>query len=402
MINAIYTTPPVYVQNNLYDILKDDFDSNGENSSLFLYLFENYEKKELRSDGKIDDNIRSIINHIRPIIENENFSFPKDLKSLHQQLTIYETKKDKIYQSDSFKRGYKTNQEFPVVLRYLNYKIDHLKCINKKKSKPDVKKKINAEDIDFSKKELLELLEYYERCDTFSRCYDYLFRMKKKTTTQNSTLQLIQFLYEQNRLSPYDLFKAVEKKNISDVYTRLPENIKREKSFLIPLLTDPMTNTALVMIQEPRRKYMCRTGRRKPDVGKIIENATITKNTGFWKNPKNEDNDLILTFSIFQWNCRGATPTEYTLQYELVEIPFDDNLSSTFNDACNDSLEAIKKYNTSLENLPKEYRNFINFYLPQNTFLDSQTEDINHQNTTAKYNSEVTGDYVITPSANSR
>lgn len=356
MINSISTAQSNYIHNNLYDCLKENFDNYQKDSILFSYLFNNYEKKQPRTDGKIDDNIRAIINSLRSIIENKDFFFPNDLIELHQKLTIFETHPEKIKKANYYKPEQVINLDFPIILRYLNFKIDCLKSIHKKKKAPGIKKKIDEEDLNISKKELLDLLTYYETCDTLSRCYDFLFRMKNKSDTPNCYLQLIQYLYEQNHLSDYDLFKTINKKNIQETRDILLNNKTiKEASFFIPLLTDSATNTMLVMVRGPEWKHNESMDAQIKEASQKIKNAKIASQF------PPEMKKITISYYLYNWDFEYDLILKYK-STKIVEANF--NPCDVFLEACKKSQAAIQKYNQSLAVLKGTDRTHLKLYLP--------------------------------------
>lgn len=388
MIDNVFTTPSIYVQSNLYERLNENFDNYGTESVLYRFLFLNYEKKIPRADGKIEDNIRSIINHIREIVEKENFSFPDDLNGLHKKLTTFQTKKDKI--KHPYKNGYENNPEFPSILRYLNYKVEHLKSTKKKENASSIKeviRKVSTENIQLSQKEILTLLKYYETCDTYSRCYDFLFRMKNKTEKPNCYLQLIQFLFEENFLSDEDLFKGNNKNNtkIKEIRNKLLKSGKpKNDSFFIPLLTDSSTNTMLALMQAPQSKnndetLEIRIKNACPKTKKIL---TVFK-------------EVETSYYLYYW----AYDTIKGLEYKSKKIRTEDitktkELIDAFTTKCTLSLDAIKGYNSALDQL-NDTKYFEIYAPPRDSKKFSEAQKNKRQ--TARCNSEATGKQITPP-----
>lgn len=386
MINNDFTAPSIYVQNNLYEHLNNNFDNYGTKSILYRFLFVNYEKKTPRADGKIEDNIRSIINHIREIVEKETFSFPNDLNDLHKKLTTFETKKEKI--THPYKNEYENNPEFPAILRYLNYKVEHLKSTNKKKNASSIKevmRKVSTENIQLSQKDILTLLKYYETCDTYSRCYDFLFRMKNKTEKPNCYLQLIQFLFEEDHLSGYDLFKSISKNNVEEIRDKLLHNKDLEnESFFIPLLTDSTNNTVLAIVREPQSKNTTEAlDFRIENVKNLPSNNSIFKRTS----------NVVTSYYLYYWSFDKTNG----LTYKREKITTDD-LLNVFHAKSKKSLDAIKDYNQALEIIKLKDRKYFELYVHHRVFKKSSEAEKNKRQT-ARSNREATGNQV-TPASN--
>lgn len=370
-----------HVQSNLYERLKDDFISNKQESVLYTYLFNNYEKKAPRSDGKIENNIRCIINHIRVVAKQDNYSSLEDLNDLHKKLTIFENSPNsfenlnaKILQSYANKNGYSYNSNFPFILRYLNYKIEHLKSTQKKIiSNISGKKKADLENTNISKDELLSLLDYYERCDTFSRCYDFLFRLKNKENSSNPYLQLIQHLYEYGQITSYDLFSSIQLKSMAGIIDIINTFWDKNKPFFIPLITDPKSNTSLIMIRETKEQYSYRS---KYEMDRSLDYKMLTAETKTYNT--SSTSQLLCTLNIYYWHHRyikGQNQLFPSLKYRFNLInDSSQNIDEKFKSCCEESFEAIQKYNIALTGEPNigKISDYVCKYLDDIDELDKE------------------------------
>ena len=346
------------IQKNLYDILKKDYELYYHESVLFNFLSETFEAKN--TDKTVD--IRYLTNLISTEISNNKKNPLGQLFSLYKK--IHSLSANEI-----------NHEPFPVILKFLDYKISKLKVglpnseLVRKRFNSDAvvetRKKIEENNTEINYDDLTQLLEYYNACDTFSRCYDYLSRMNivikdfKKGTSllkPNNYLRLIELLFISNKLEPYELFKTLDPNAIPPLIKELFSI--RNISFHIPLLINSISSTSVYIINESYNSYKKR--RDECSIDQKMKDAKF----------KISEKKMVCTLNIYRW-VYNSQSKRFSYECALIihshQTQDINDIIQLYDTAHQDALFALRQKNSNARDLDLNNRFLIRSYLFSST-----------------------------------
>lgn len=381
------------LQKLFYDKLSEDFSNHKETSALYEYMFSNYENKNASNTIALRTMINIMQEELQPLTSKVSAK-----KKTVVEITELSTSLNRIHlvthtpnwisdfnertkisykeKQETINASYQFHSDFPVLLRYLNYKVDNLKVKVFYEKEQSAKYKLNREDCSLTLEELSLLLNAFLRCDTLSRCYDFLSKLNQKnikssqskstndTTKVNQYLQLLELMYNRELITANELFQAA---SVTSIQTDIFNFISTiEEDFCLPIIVDKDTNSCALLYSQPKTSLT-----KKLSIDNLIPDSTQARKSSFVKK---------VTFYHWELNdtgnleyCAFDGPTFTQKHFEDIKVEFQS--------CCQSAQDCFKEYNKSL--LKQTKHPLLRQY---QDFLPEKDSNVNEEAASSNYN----------------